>query len=441
MSETILVVDDEENIRHTLRGVLSDEGYEVLEAPNGRRALELLERGMPRLAIVDVWMPEVDGIELVERMRTHAPGVPIIVISGHGTIETAVRVIRLGAFDFLEKPFQVEALLNVVDRALTAGGTELSAALPPIEAGRAATVAPPRRVPERTIGQSVLVNGQGLHSGARTGLILQPLPPGSGIVFGSILSGDTVPALVDYVESTGYATTLVRGSMVAKTVEHLLATLHAYGVTNLLVKMQNEVPILDGSAVELCALLDEAGVVEQPASIEELVVDERYAIGSDDPAEKGIAIEPADVFEVHYTLDYPAPIGRQECAFRLTDGATFRREIAPARTFGFVREISQLEQMGLANGGRLHNCILVGEEGVVNAPLRFPDEFARHKILDILGDFYLLGRPIRGRVTARMTGHSDNVTLLRQLRARFGLPALAGTGPGLRPVQPAAVSA
>src|SRR5437867_2266488 len=135
MSETILVVDDEEGIRHTLRGVLSDEGYEVLEAPNGRRALELLERGMPRLAIVDVWMPEVDGIELVERMRTHAPGVPIIVISGHGTIETAVRVIRLGAFDFLEKPFQVEALLNVVDRALTAGGTELSAAPPPIEAG------------------------------------------------------------------------------------------------------------------------------------------------------------------------------------------------------------------------------------------------------------------------------------------------------------------
>src|SRR5215813_8441874 len=129
MSETILVVDDEENIRHTLRGVLADEGFDVLEAPNGRRALELLERGTPRLAIVDVWMPEVDGIELVERMRTHAPGVPIIV--------TAVRVIRLGAFDFLEKPFQVDALLNVVGRALTAGGPEPSAAPPPLEAGRA----------------------------------------------------------------------------------------------------------------------------------------------------------------------------------------------------------------------------------------------------------------------------------------------------------------
>src|SRR6266404_5080269 len=401
MSETILVVDDEENIRHTLRGVLADEGFEVLEAPDGRRALELLKHVAPRLAIVDVWMPEMDGIELVERMRNQAPGVPIIVISGHGTIETAVRVIRLGAFDFLEKPFPLDALLSVVGRAL---GTNAAAAetAAPAAAGAAPSLAPARRFPERTIGRSVLVNGQGLHSGARTGLILQPLPPGSGIVFGSILSGESVPALVDHVDSTGYATTLVRGGMVAKTVEHLMATLHGYGVTNLLVKMQAEVPILDGSALELCALLDESGLVDQPATVEELVIDQRYAIG------------------------YPAPIGRQEYAFRFTDLEAFRREIAPARTFGFVEEIEQLEQMGLANGGRLNNCILVGKEGVVNAPLRFPDEFVRHKILDVFGDFWLLGRPLRGRVSARMTGHSDNAALLRVLRARFGVPALKG---------------
>src|SRR5213079_841457 len=285
MSETILVVDDEENIRHTLRGVLADEGFEVLEAPDGRRALELLQHAAPRLAIVDVWMPEMDGIELVERMRNQAPGVPIIVISGHGTIETAVRVIRLGAF----------ALLGVIGRALgTNAAAAETAAL--AAAGPAPSLAPARRFPERTIGRSVLVNGQGLHSGARTGLILQPLPPGSGIVFGSILSGESVPALVDHVDSTGYATTLVRGGMVAKTVEHLMATLHGYGVTNLLVKMQAEVPILDGSALELCALLEESGLVDQPATVEELVIDQRYALGSDDPARKGIAIEPADLF-------------------------------------------------------------------------------------------------------------------------------------------------
>jgi UDP-3-O-acyl N-acetylglucosamine deacetylase len=426
MAGTILVVDDEAPIRATLRGVLADEGYDVIEAENGRAALDVLANQVPRLAIVDIWMPEVDGIELVQRMRTEAPGVPIIVISGHGTVETAVRVIRDGAFDFLEKPFQLDALLRVVGRALherlpgAGPGPAADAAMP------VPSATSPRRLPQRTIARSVVVNGQGLHSGVRTGLILQPLPPGSGIVFESITSGDTVPALIDHVDSTGYATTLMRGDMVARTVEHLMAALHAHGITNLLVKMQAEVPILDGSAIEFCTLLDEGEVVEQPETVDELVIDRRYAVGSDDPAQKGISIEPADCFQVQYTLEYPAPIGQQVYDFRLTGPEAFRREIAPARTFGFVKEIETLEQMGLANGGRLNNFILVGEEGVVNAPLRFPDEFVRHKILDALGDFYLLGRPIRGRIVARKTGHSDNAALLGVLRERFGLPVLPG---------------
>jgi UDP-3-O-[3-hydroxymyristoyl] N-acetylglucosamine deacetylase len=192
------------------------------------------------------------------------------------------------------------------------------------------------------------------------------------------------------------------------------------------VKMHAEVPALDGSAAELCALIAESGVVEQPESVDELVIDRRYAVGSDEPDGKGISIEPAPRFEVHYTLEYPPPVGRQEYEFQLTSPEAFREQIAPARTFGFVKEIETLEQMGLANGGRLNNFILVGDEGVVNAPLRFPDEFVRHKILDIMGDFYLLGRPVRGRIVARRTGHSDNATLLRALRERFGLPALRG---------------
>jgi UDP-3-O-[3-hydroxymyristoyl] N-acetylglucosamine deacetylase len=427
MSETILVVDDEEKIRRTLRGVLADEGFEVMEAADGRAALDLIENQAPRLAIVDVWMPAVDGIELVRRMKEQAPSVPIIVISGHGTIETAVRVIRLGAFDFLEKPFQLDTLLRVVNRALgetVAATTDLHTAA--AAASGVPALAPPRRLPQRTIARSVLINGHGLHSGVRTGLILQPLPPGSGIVFGGIALDETVPALIDYVDATGYATTLARNGMVARTVEHLMAALHAHGVSNLLVKMHAEVPILDGSALELCQLLDEGGIAEQPDTLEELVIDRRYAVGSEDDEGKGIAIEPADAFEVHYTLEYPPPIGRQSYEFRLTGPEAFRREIAPARTFGFVKEIETLERMGLAGGGRLNNTILVGDEGVVNAPLRFPDEFVRHKILDIVGDFYLLGRPIRGRITARRTGHSDNAELLRVLRQRFGLPSLRG---------------
>jgi UDP-3-O-acyl N-acetylglucosamine deacetylase len=231
----------------------------------------------------------------------------------------------------------------------------------------------------------------------------------------------TIPARVEYVDSTGYATTLYHDGIVARTVEHLLAALHGYRITNLLVKMQGEVPILDGSAAEFCSLIESAGLIDQDGAVDEIVIDRRYEIGDRDGGGEYIAIEPSDVFGVDYLLDYPAPVGRQELTFRFTDTASFKHEIAPARTFGFVREIEYLERQGLASGGRLHNCILIGENGVVNTPLRFSDEFVRHKILDIFGDFYLLGRPLRGMITARMTGHSDNVALLKLLRERFEL--------------------
>ncbi len=269
---------------------------------------------------------------------------------------------------------------------------------------------------QRTVAQGVVASGLGLHSGARTGLVLQALPPGSGIVFGSITSGEAVPAFVDWVESTDYATTLRRGRMVARTVEHLLAALHAYGITNLLVKMQGEVPILDGAAAEFCTLIENAGVVDQDAEVPEIVIDRRYAVGGNGDGGKLLAIEPADELSVDYTLDYPHPVGRHRYVFRLTSSDAFKEEIAGARTFGFVKEIAALEAKGLAAGGRLNNCVLVGDDGIVNAPLRFPDEFARHKILDILGDFYLLGRPLRGKITARRTGHTDNIALVRELR-------------------------
>jgi UDP-3-O-[3-hydroxymyristoyl] N-acetylglucosamine deacetylase len=435
--DTILVVDDEEKIRRTLRGVLTDEGFAVAEAPDGRRALDLIDRARPRLAIVDIWMPDVDGIELVAAMRERVPELPVIVISGHGNVETAVRVAKLGAFEFLEKPFQLESLLQTVARALgtvrTVEGPELRLTPPPPAAGTGAARAPagPARAlrRQRTIGRGIVVSGHGLHSGVRTGLILQPLPPGSGILFGDISTGDSVPALVEWVDSTGYSTTLRRGDMVARTVEHLMATLHGYGITNLLVKMQNEVPILDGSAAELCRLIESGGVVEQDAAVDEIVIDRPYAVGADAPGEKYLAIAPADDFSIDYTLEYPLPVGVQRVVFRFTGAAGFRAEVAGARTFGFVKEIAALEAAGLAGGGRLNNCILVGEDGVVNAPLRFPDEFARHKVLDIMGDFYLLGRPLRGAITARRTGHGENVALMRLLAARFG----AGPGATERP--------
>ena len=428
MDKTILIVDDEAGVRSSVRGVLADEGYRVLEAEDGTGALELIASEHPGLVILDIWMPGMDGIELLRHIRDSHPGTPVIVISGHGNIETAVTATKLGAFDFIEKPFSLDGLLHVVDRALEARPIAGSLDAEAVAADEAGAVALERRMlarpqpwTQRTIQRSVVVNGQGLHSGVRTGLILQPLPPGSGIVFGNISNAATIPARIEYVDSTGYATTLYHNGIVAKTVEHLLAALHGYRITNLLVKMQSEIPILDGSASEFCALIESAGIAEQGGDVDEIVIDRRYEIGDRDGGGEYLCIEPADVFGVRYVLDYPQPVGRQEYVFQFTDSERFKTEIAPARTFGFLREIETLEKMGLASGGRLNNCILIGENGVVNTPLRFPDEFARHKILDIMGDFYLLGRPLRGFVTARRTGHSDNVALLKLLRERFEL--------------------
>jgi len=418
----ILVVDDEEQIRVSLRGVLSDEGFAVLEAGDGRRAREVLAAELPDLVILDVWLPEIDGITLLEEIKSIHPNLPVIIICGHANIEAAVRATRLGAADFIEKPFSLEALLASIERALGPSDSQASAgtlAPEPALAGLAAAshVAPGEAGyrPQRTIGKSVVASGLGLHSGVRTGVILHPMPPDTGIVFQSLATEKSVPALVDFADSTGYATTLFRNGFGAKTVEHLLATMLGYGVTNLLVKMEGEVPVLDGSALEFCRLVEEAGVVEQPGpGIPTYVVERRFQI---EDGQSHLTVEPYDGFAIDYTLDYPAPVGQQRYQFEYKGPESFRDEVAPARTFGFVHEFTRLAAAGLAAGGRLDNCVLIGEDGVINGELRFPDEFVRHKILDVMGDFSLLGRPLRGRIIARATGHRHNVAMVRELLA------------------------
>ena len=274
---------------------------------------------------------------------------------------------------------------------------------------------------QRTLKRSVVLAGQGLHSGVKTGLILSPLPPNSGILFGNISTGEVVPAHLDYVESTEFATFLRKGAASAKTTEHFLAVLNCYHITNLLVKINDELPIMDGSAVDFCEMVEDAGIEEQDAALEEIVIDKKVVLGEERPDSKFIRIEPADCLQVDYTIDYPEPIGRQRVFFTLKDEKDFKEQIAPARTFGYLKDVEKLESMGLVSGGRLNNVILLDDEKVVNTTLRFPDEFARHKILDILGDTYLLGRPLRGRITAQMTGHSENVALMRLIREQMNI--------------------
>ncbi len=416
---TVLVVDDESEIRASLRGVLGDEGLRVLEADDGGQALHLVRTEHPELVLLDVWMPAVDGIELLRRLQEEPERPQVIMISGHGNIETAVQATKLGAFDFIEKPFSIDALLAVVNRALEQHAQRAQLGTPDAVA-RPALNGQVRTVPERTLRKAVIASGHGLHTGVKSGLILNPAPAGRGITFANVTSGASVPAHLDYVDSTGYATSLHGGSMTVATVEHLLATLHCYGITNAVIKVQSEVPAMDGSALEFCKLLEQAGIEEQGGGIEPIVIQEPLHVGGTGPDDEGISIEPADGFSVEYTLSYPAPVGRQCYTYEHRDGDSFKAEIAPARTFGFMRDMKALSSMGLASGGRLDNFILIDDERVVNTQLRFPNELARHKILDVLGDLYLLGRPLRGRVIARKTGHSDNIALLRLIQAAYG---------------------
>jgi UDP-3-O-[3-hydroxymyristoyl] N-acetylglucosamine deacetylase len=413
-----LVVDDEEGIRSSLRGILSDEGFRVVATGYAPGVLDLIMREKPEVVLLDVWMPELDGIELLRRIKHENPHTHVIMISGHANIQNAVAATRLGAADFIEKPFSVSGLLASLEHVLGRddGRAHSISHLAELKEGarRRLRSAPVRAVAQRTIGCSLVLGGQGLHSGLKTGVILHPAPVGSGITFSSLATQSAIPARLENVSETGYNTTLSGSGHSVRTVEHLLSALHGLAITNLRIQTGDEVPSLDGSALEFCNQLLEAGVQEQDEWLEPVTPKKAVQVGH---GSEFIRIEPAERLIIDYTLEYPFPIGLQQVHFELTSPEVYVKEIAPARTFGLVREFRKMSEMGLARGGRLDNCILIDDEKIVNTTLRFADEFARHKVLDLIGDLYLLGRPIIGHITAVKTGHSDNLALLRAIAA------------------------
>jgi two-component system nitrogen regulation response regulator NtrX len=716
--ERILIVDDEKNIVSSLTGILSDEGYEVSMTDDGVEALELIQKDPPDLVLLDIWLPGMDGIEVLKTLKTYNPGVKVLIMSGHGTIDTAVKATKLGAQDFIEKPFSLDRITESVENALHSENSvplvetkpsqaskelpvcfesmievkkgikalsksmepllllgemgtgketvaqtihaqsrkgdrpfiklnclfkqrqaiqsqlfrkknrdkknhstpgekvvylsnieslskglqeklaealqntnlpdtsfeflpvrlfasssknlddlaakgqfhqgllnvfkETSLIIPPLrnhtasisliakdylEETRCHTYIPEidegvltalcgyswpgnikelhdvleklirtcanqqsisvqdlppeiwklqnqidittfneagslqeaesiwekhfilhhlkrnnwnidetykilktskkqfqeklkyhsidiqenkttlsqKRYPQRTLKRSVVLCGSSLHSGIKTGLILQPMPPGSGIIFGDIASGKTIPAQLENVQSTDYSTCLKKGVNSVGTIEHIMATLHMYRVTNLLIKIGDEAPVMDGSAKDFCELLEDGEFEDQDDFYEEIVIDKNYSFGDKEKGEPYISIEPSEKFSVSYHMEYPEPIGVQDFTYEYDGDESFKKEIAPARTFGFMEEVAQLTKMGYASGGKLDNFILLGDKKVLNTKLRFKDEFARHKILDILGDFYLLGKPIRGKIKAYKSGHTHNVGLLKKV--------------------------
>jgi UDP-3-O-[3-hydroxymyristoyl] N-acetylglucosamine deacetylase len=260
---------------------------------------------------------------------------------------------------------------------------------------------------QRTLRRSVSCTGIGLHSGNKVTLSLKPAPADYGIRFQRAdLGGLEIPATVTHLGGVAqYQTGLMREAVSVETVEHLLAALTALGIDNVIVELNSpEVPIMDGSAAPFVYLiLNEAGVKRLQTPRRYLKVLRPVSLTHGD---KRIALYPSDHFKVTYSISFDHPLLRhQSRTMRITE-ESFVEEIAPARTFGFLKEVEMLRQRGLALGGSLDNAIVLGETGVLNNALRFEDEFVRHKILDVIGDLSLVGYPVIGHLVAHRGGHA-----------------------------------
>ena len=268
---------------------------------------------------------------------------------------------------------------------------------------------------QTTISKTIEISGIGLHTGVEVNLALKSAPENTGYIFvRTDLDNFEIPASVEYISHCSYATTLLRKGVLLSTCEHLLAALRGAGVDNCFIELDNiEIPIMDGSSENFIELIENAGITKQNAPRHFLKVLEQVEFEQGD---RKMSVEPADKFEIECLIDFPHPfINRQTFNFELKNGS-FGREIASARTFGFTTEIEMLRKANLALGGSLDNAIVLTPDGMLNEhPLRFKNEFVRHKILDIIGDFALLGMPLLGKISAEKSGHSVHASMMSKL--------------------------
>ncbi|MEE2694560.1 MAG: UDP-3-O-acyl-N-acetylglucosamine deacetylase [Pseudomonadota bacterium] len=271
---------------------------------------------------------------------------------------------------------------------------------------------------QKTLGKPIQCAGIGLHSGVQISMTLRPAPADSGIVFVRLDHGGAlIPALYDRVTGTTLGTSLGgSGGLAIGTVEHLMAALWGCEIDNLFVEIDGpEVPAMDGSAGPFVDMIMDAGVVEQAALRHLIKVWQRVDIVD---GERAISLIPTETFSVDLSIEFSHKAIARQSSVLEGGPAAFRSEISSARTFGFFHEVEALRAAGLAKGGSLENSIVVGDEntGVLNeGGLRFKNEFARHKVLDCVGDLYLAGKPLLARVEAHRSGHELNNALLRKL--------------------------
>jgi UDP-3-O-[3-hydroxymyristoyl] N-acetylglucosamine deacetylase len=287
---------------------------------------------------------------------------------------------------------------------------------------------------QRTLRRLVHCAGIGLHSGQKVTVALKPAPADYGIRFRRADVGVEIPAHVAHLRGCPQLQTgLATGPITVETVEHLLAALRSLDVDNVCVELnQPEVPIMDGSSAPWVYLIQDAGIKELSAPRRSMHILRPVQVQQ---GNKRMALYPADRFKVSYTISFDHPLLRhQQKTIDLTEQA-FVDEIAPARTFGFLKEVEMLRQRGLALGGSLENAIVLGETGVLN-PLRFEDEFVRHKILDVIGDLALIGHPVIGHLVVHRGGHALHTAFATELLKQRDAWQMVETLDGV-PVQPA----
>ncbi len=422
---TILIIDDEQDIASSLKAILENEGYIVHTANDGAVGLELIKSTDMDLIFLDLWLPNIDGLEVLTETLS-IKQTPIIMMSGHAGVETIVRATKTGASDFIEKPFTASKILSLCEKYIS-NSIEKNAE-DDIEIINNNIYLSPKsdvKINQRTIKKSVIMSGHALMSGRSTAIQLLPAPIDTGIIFVDMAKGTSIKLQPENIVNSKNAshansTMLQNGEHTIRTTEHLLAAINMYGITNLIIKCDNEVPNVDGSALDFCNLLEDSGIEVQDAYSQVLIIDEELVYGDiNDDEQTYIKISPYNGLSISLKIDFPPPIGKQSHTFIYESPSHFKNEIGCARSFNTLESIQMAQSHRIVGAGLMDSHIIIADGKILNTELRFEDEFVRHKILDIIGDLYILGVPIMGKIEANKTSHKFNHNVVIDIAKRF----------------------
>ncbi len=290
-----------------------------------------------------------------------------------------------------------------------------------------------------TLANTVTIEGTGIHSGETGQIVLKPAEAGTGLIFKGTGSriGD-IPVSPFYAQDGVQAVTLGNRHWQIKTVEHLLCAMAAAGISDCIMETtMSEVPILDGSSQPFYDLIMEAGVQDLDEPMEPLKLSNPVWVIEND---RYVVALPSEEFKVTYTIDYPHPMLRGQTMTMGLNAENLIEDILPARTFGFLKDVEELRKRGLIQGGSLDNAVVLTEDGYLNDDLRFEDECIRHKILDLVGDLYLLGRPLKAHIVAFRAGHSLDISLGKKIQTRIAMDELASRKERIERAEPVSIS-